>query len=83
MPTIAQNSIHRKAFDHTVNKDLPSFLPLPIVELLSFDGAWKKVIDILSGKRLLLHALEGEQLIQWQVNQLSKRRCDLFVELTF
>jgi len=66
-PTIAPGSPHIRAFDHTVSRDLPSFLPLPVVEIFGFEETWKKVSDFLAGKRLLVYALHGDSLLQWQV----------------
>ena len=66
-PAIAQDSPIRKAFDHTVSRDLPSFTPLPVVVPFGFDETWERVAACLEGKRLLSYAYEGENLLQWQV----------------
>jgi len=65
-PVLATSSPHRLAFDHAVSRDLPSFLPLPIVEPFGFDETWKRVMAFLEGKRLLVLAFQNGNLLQWQ-----------------
>jgi hypothetical protein len=71
-PSIPNDSPLRRAFDHTVSRDLPSFTPLPVVVPFEFEEAWTKVTACMEGKRLLGYAYEGESLLQWQVSEFFK-----------
>ena len=66
-PQIRPNSKVRLAFNPSVMKLLPSFLPLPTIECMTISESRETVSGLLQGRRRLIALKHCDSLLEWMV----------------